>query len=254
MKYFKFIPLLILICQCSESRTDKFPLDKPYWGVEEYDKVIRDIDFDTPQDEKYPSYSDPELAVVIRKLVDLNNVDVVAKDEALGLRHRSEFTENMFQEYKELTNLYHVMDREDKFVYPQELVDIHRFGLNLQIHYFKIGNELLIKEADNPDQVKRVVRENENTIISNFNNYLDYINQEKSFDENSLNLFAEGINTYFLTLKKTFPDGNYSGMISKAEDMEKKALNPTVKKSLSQLLDILKPTDIHNDSTSIVLN
>jgi hypothetical protein len=184
--------------------------------------------------------ADPETAPIFKKLIDPKNISVVVEDDALGLRHRADFTDDMFQEYRDLANLYQVMDREDKFIYDRELVEILRFGLYLQIHYFKIGNDKILQESDNSEQVKEVIRQNEQVIISNFNNYLDFVNHEKSFSEESLQSYAAGIDESFSKLIATFPNGNYSNMISKATDMDKKAVDPGVKKAITNLISELK--------------
>jgi len=241
--------VIILLVSCEASKTDKFPMEKPFWGVDDYKAAISELQFNTPQDEKYPMLSDPETSPVFKKLVDRKNISSVMEDNSLGLRHRADFSSEMFSQFRQLTDLYNAMDREDKFIYDQELIELLRFGLYLQIQYFKIGNDKILLEADNADQVNYIIKENEETIISNFNNYLDNINREKSFSDYALKNFADGIGESFSDLMKTFPNGNYSGMLSKATDMEKKANNPDVKHAISNLVTTLKTkVGVTNDS------
>ena len=240
MKSFSSMTLIVLLFACSNSRTDNFPMDKPYWSVEDYDNAFSEIEFRTPEGDRYPALNNPETAIIFKKLTDQKNISVVAEDNSLGIRHRSEFTSNMFDEYRDLASVYQVMDREDKFVYDRELVEVLRFGLYLQIHYFKLGNDKILLESDNSAQVKEVIRRNEQTIISNFNNYLDFINHESSFSEESLNDYSSGVDESFSKLLETFPKANYNSMIKKATDMEKKAINSNVKTSIAALLIKLK--------------
>ena len=184
--------------------------------------------------------SNPETAMIFRKLVDRENITVVMDDSSLGIRHRSDFSQKMFGEFQNMAKLYSGMDREDKFIYDQELVEIERFGLFLEIKYFKTGNDKIIQEADNTSDVKSVIKDNEQIIISNFNNYLDFINKEKAFSKEALQNYAAGIDESFQVLMETFPNGNYNNMLSKANDMERKIIDPNVKKSLNNLIAKLK--------------
>src|SRR5690606_27389081 len=152
---------LVILSSCGQQ--SRFPLDKRYWDVNDYDQVIFEIEFKTPEGEAYPSLSDPELSPVFNKLVDKENVSVVVTDEALGLRHRSQFAEEMFEQCRDLTKIYSVMDREDKFVYDREFVETLKFMLFVEIHYFKLGNEVILEEADDPNStgVKNIIQNNE---------------------------------------------------------------------------------------------
>ena len=239
LKLFFLILIVAQLISCTHSRMDNFPMQKPYWDVEDYDNAINEIEFRTPQEEKYPTLYDPETAPIFNKLIDRKNISVVVEDNTLGIRHRADFTDDMFQEYKDLMELYQGMDREDKFIYDKELVEVLRFGLYLQVHYFKLGNDKILQESDNVEQVKGIISGNEQTVISNFNNYLDFVNYEKSFTEESLQLFADGIDESFTQLIDTFPNGNYSPMISKAKDMEKKSTNERVKTEIANLISKL---------------
>lgn len=74
-----------------------------------------------------------------------------------------------------------------------ELTEIMKFGLELQLHYFKLGNDKVIQEADNPNSAegKRIVSSNEKTIFGNFNNYLDLVNKSNGFSEEELKAYSE---------------------------------------------------------------
>lgn len=105
--------------------------------------------------------------------------------------------------------------------------------------YFKLGNQNIIKEADNPDasSVTSVLRSNEKVIYKNYNNYLDYVNKENSFTEAEIISYCEGIDSAFPILFETFPEGNTNITKNKAELMLKKTENDLIQKSLEQLLN-----------------
>lgn len=214
-------------------------MEKRYWRAEDYDEVIRKIKYSTPEGERFPEFNNPETAQVIKKLVDHENFLVTLTDDQLGLSHRSQVASSFFQEYRDMANTYNQTDRQDKFQYGMELVEILKFGLDLQLHYFKLGNDNIIKEADDPESssVRRLIESNEQTVFKNYNTYLDFVNSESSFDQDQLTAFAEGIDLYFLKLFETFPNGNTKIIRDKAELMLKKAENESVKSALNRLID-----------------
>ena len=231
--------VLLFLSSCGKA--SKFPMDKPYWGVLEYDQAIKEIRFKTPQDEKYPTLDDPETSSVVQKLIDKNNISVVADDSSLGIQFKAEFLSDMFDRYRELAQLYGgKMDREDKFIYDVELVEIMKFGLFLQVHYFKAGNDKILAQADSPESEKRTLKGNEGIIVKNFNNYLDYVNYEKSFSDTALDAYVTGLEEGFNFLMVTFPDAPYAAGITKAEAMEQKASNANLKSALGRLIGKLR--------------
>lgn len=225
---------------CKEGIEDKFPMEKRYWRTEDYDQAIRKIKYTTADGERFPEFSNPETQAVIKKLVDHDNFLVVLTDENLGLSHRNKVAGDFFTEYKDLVNAYNKTDRQDKFLYGMELIEILKFGLDLQLYYFKLGNDNIQKEADDPEaaSVMRVIKSNEETVFKNFTVYLDFVNNESSFTEEQVKSFSEGINTYFPKLYKFFPNGDRKIIRNKAELMLKKAQDESLKQSLSSLLDI----------------
>ena len=217
-------------------------MEKRYWDAEDYDNVIRTIEFHTPQGDPYPTQSDPETSAVFNKLTDVENISIVMEDSTLGLKHRSDFSSKMFEEYGDLVSLYSGMDREDKFIYDNELVAIYTFGMQFQILYFKTGNDRIIQESVDTANyaVKNIINRNEQTVVSNFDIYLDHINQEKSFSGESLTAFADAISIYFPKLIKTFPHANYSRMLNKIKVLSAKTSSEDVRKVLSELTLILE--------------
>ena len=224
----------IIVFSCGDNR---FPMDKRYWTPEEYQNAIFQIEYHTPEGEEFPRLSNPETAPIFRKLVDAENYKVVLEDSELGLNFKNEMSDGFFAQYRNLSNLYRVMDKQDKYVYPDELIEIDKFGLGLQILYFSLGNERIKKESDSPEAPAtiQVLSSNQQTIIKNFNVYLDHIGDEGRFGS-SVSLLAEGITTHFYKLIETFPDGNYSTMASKARAMMEKTQVAELKTVLGELL------------------
>jgi hypothetical protein len=237
MRSFSYLALLLFLAGCG-SRMDNFPMNKTYWGPEEYDQAITEIRYRTPEGDSYPRISDPEFGAVFKKLIDKENVSVVLKDNSLGLKHRAKFSGNMFDEVRDLVQTYSVMDREDKFVYDRELVEVMKFSLYLQLDYFDLGNQEIIRDNDdsNSYSVQQTLRSNERTLVSNFNIYLDYVNKENSFSDEAIVSFAEGIDIYFKELVERFPKANFNPTRSKTTAMLKKAKNEILKASLEKLI------------------
>lgn len=236
------LSLLFIACNNSNNVTERYRLNKKYWNVQDYENAIDEIKYMLKKKEKKPCYSVPETAPVFRKLVDKNNISVIIEDEELGLNHRSEFASKMFEHYRDLTELYQDIDREDKFVYPLELVDVLKFGLYLQLHYFDLGNRAIIQDADDPNasHVRGVIKSNEETLIGNYCLYLGFIKQEKSFPDAALSNYIDGIDEYFPKIIDKFPNANFSEMTQKAKAMLTKTKSPKVKTSLTNLLSKLQ--------------
>lgn len=232
---FLYLPLLfIILFSCGDNR---FPMDKRYWTPEDYREVIFQIEYHTPEGEEFPRLSNPETSAVFRKLVDAENYSVVLEDPELGLNFKNEMSDGFFDQFKSMTNLYSQMDKQDKYVYPEELIEVGKFGLGLQILYFGLGNERIRKESDSPDaaSTKQVLNSNQQTVIKNFNMYLEYIEDESRFGSSASQL-ADGITTHFSKLLQTFPDANYSLMTEKASAMMQKTQVPELKAALSDLI------------------
>lgn len=136
-----------------------------------------------------------------------------------------------------MTTIYNVTDRKDNYIYEIEMIEVYKFGLGLQLSYFKLGNDEIIESADDPNsiQVQNSVNGNINTLIGNYLNYLNLINNESSFSKNGINSFADGIDEFFPKLINTFPNGDYSEMENKIKLMEKKCKSETIKTSLKNI-------------------
>ena len=123
-------PLFLYLCAglvlagCNNSR---FPVEKRFWTPEDYSNVLWEIEYKTPEGEAYPRFSDPETSLVIRKLVDHQNYDVLLDDTELGLNYRSEVSQEFFDQSRDLSKIYTAMDIQDKYVYPEELIEATKF-------------------------------------------------------------------------------------------------------------------------------
>ena len=238
MKVFKTLfyatcALCIISCQ------SRFPMEKRYWTAEDYRNIIFEIHYKTPAGESYPKFSDPETSPVIKKLLDPENYRVVLEDPELGLNHRAEVSEKFFEEMKNLADTYEGMDVQDKFVYGAEFAEIEKFTLGLQIVYFKLGNDRILENASNVNDVKSTIRSNENTIVKNYLIYLDLMAKEKYFGDHA-DLLAEGITEHFNKLVDTFPEANFAPILNKAKEVVPKVSSAPNKSALEALIKRLE--------------
>lgn len=230
--------LVLLSC---EKKNEAFPLDKKYWGVEDYKSVILELKFRTNPDEKLPNLADPETKPIVEKFTDQENFKVVLDDEKLGLKHKNEVAGQFFDIWQDMIPIYNVMDREDKYTYEIEYLNTFKFGLALQLRYFRLGNENIMENADDKEDnsTKTNVDRNVRALINNYELYLDEIDNENAYSQNGLKAYTEGIDTYFPELIKLYPNSDYSGMRTKVEKMLKKTKSPEVTASLNKLQSLL---------------
>ena len=134
-----------------------------------------------------------------------------------------------------MMNIYQEMDLKDNYVYDKEKLAVYEFGLGLQLLYFKLGNDEMLESADNPDAVSLTINANIQTLIDNFINYLDTINEEKAYSDEGKKMISNGIDTYFINLVELYPNANYSKLIHKIDLMNTKSKSPEIKNSLVQL-------------------
>lgn len=232
--------LAVLFISC-DKKNESFPLDKKYWDLEDYKEAVLELRFGIKEDEKLPSFSDPETKPIVDKLTDQQNFEVILDDQALGLKHKNEMAQQFFDVWKDMTTIYNITDRTDKYVYEQEMLAVHKFGLGLQLRYFKLGNDEIAASADNPDdlQVKENLDSNISTQIRNFSLYLDYINEENAFSTDGLNSLADGIDTFFPKLIESHPNSDYSGLAEKITLLLKKTKSERIKTSLENLQKLI---------------
>lgn len=235
---FAIISITLTNCNTEEH---EFPLDKRYWDLNDYDKVVLELNYGYEADEKLPTFDDPQTRIIVEKLTDQQNFNIVLDDNELGIMHRNGVAEKFFREWKDMNKIYDALDRKDQYLYDKEMLAVWHFGLGLQLKYFKLGNEQIKESADDPNSsiVKSNINSNVRTLIKNYLIYLDEINNENAFTEEGKIKLANGIDKYFSALIELYPNANYSGMKNKAELMLKKAESEKIKSSLNKLIKLI---------------
>lgn len=247
-----FILVFSLLLSCN-NKLDKFPIEKKYWDAEDYKNVVGEIKYNYKPDEKLPSLNDDETRVIVEKLIDTKNYEIVLDDSELGLKHRNEVAQVFFDAWRNMTSIYNQTDRKDKFIYETEMIEVQKFGLGLQLRYFKMGNDEIIESSEDPNsfQVKNVIESNTSTLIGNFLFYLDQINNENSFSEKGLNSIAEGIDKYFPQLITMYPNADYSVMENKLVLLEKKSKSEKIKNSLKNIQSLINSSKSKNNTVTL---
>ena len=239
-----FLLFLPVVFSCGNNDSSLFPsLQKKYWTPEDYTNANAELTSLRYNNKELPNLDDPKTAPLFQKLVDTNNFSIVANDDQLGLEHRKEFISKMFDQYRQLSDKYDEADRSDKYKYPLELVEIEKFGLALQIYYIETGNQSIIKNADNPNaqEVNDITTKNKNILIRNYTLYLEHINHEDRFTDNALISYSEGIKDFFpKVINNVAPNGDYSGMLEKVDNMLKKSKNSLILTQLQNLQSLIK--------------
>lgn len=232
--------LSLFIFSCQEEQ--KYPTDKKYWTIPDYENVIRKLKYGIKADEKLPTFDNPETSLVLEKLTDEENFKVVLDDKQLGLKHKSEVAKQFFDVWKGMSSIYTATDRTDKYVYEREFVEIENFGLELEIKYFKLGNDEILEKVDNPNatNVTETVNSNINTLVNNMMIYLDEINKEKSYSNVGLDLIASGIDKNFTELLNVYPNFNYDKLLEKVDLMLNKTKSENIKQSLTKLKALIE--------------
>ncbi|AUP80050.1 hypothetical protein [Flavivirga eckloniae] len=248
IKTFLFALVCLTLTNC-ETEKHKFPINKRYWDTNDYDEVILELRFGYEDDEKKPTFDNPEQRIIVEKLTDEQNYKIVLDDNELGLNHRNSVATEFFEHWKDMTQIYQATDRKDKYLYDKEMLAVWHFGLGLQLKYFKLGNDRIIENADDPNSlsIKNIINSNVKTIINNYIIYLDEINNEDAFTEDGKNKLAGGIDKYFSELITLYPDANYSGMKKKAELMLNKSQSDKVKASLNKLIELINSKETENE-------
>jgi hypothetical protein len=241
MKFSKIIGLLAvfgIIVSCGSKLPDNYHMDKKYWDVSDYDAALRYMKYYLDEEEGLPRLSDPLTAPVFKKLVDKQNVSVVLEDDYLGLKYRDDVADGYWDASKDILKLYQVLDIQDKYVYPIELVKAMDFFLHTQLLYFKIGNQKMLNDIVDPNdkEVKRLVRRNQQTIVNNFNNNLDFLAKEDVFSSEALNDLAVVISNQYSQLLIDNPNSNYSEMKRTIGLLIEKCESDSIGRELNKLL------------------
>ena len=239
-----FLLFLTVFFSCKNEDSNLFPpIEKKYWTPDDYTNANAEILSLRSNNKELPNLDDPKTAPLFKKIIDTNNFSVVASDDQLGLEHRKEFLNKMFDQYRQLPDEYNEADRSDKYKYPLELVEIEKFGLALQIPYIETGNQSIIKNADNPNaqEIIDITTKNRNILIRNYTLYLEHINHEERFTDRALTSYSEGIKDFFPRLiNDVAPTGDYSGLLEKIDNMLKKSKNGLIIAQLQNIQTLLK--------------
>ncbi|WP_405370171.1 hypothetical protein [Nonlabens sp. Asnod2-A12] len=237
---------LLIISSCEEKMEHEFPIEKRYWDTKDYHSAVLELRYGYKQDEKLPTLDDPTTRVIVEKLTDQQNFKVVLDDTELGGKHRNKVGQDFFEEYRSMSQIYTARDRKDNYLYDEEMLAVEQFGLGLQLRYFKLGNDQVKKQADDPKSasVKHTISNNINVLIGNYLLYLDKINNEAAFSTAGKDKLATGINTYFPLLINTYPDANLNRIKNKAELMLKKSESTPIKNSLEEIINLIDSKQI----------
>ncbi|UUV21675.1 hypothetical protein [Paenimyroides aestuarii] len=235
------LALVVLTVLSCNKENNVFPTDKRYWDINDYNKVVRELNYGYEKDDMLPTFDDPNTKIIVEKLTDKQNFNIVLEDNELGLKHRNEIAEKFFNEWKNMTTIYNVLDRKDQYLYEDEMLAVWHFGLELQLKYFKLGNEQVEESADDPNapRVKSNINSNVNTLIKNYLIYLDEINNEDAFSEAGKSKLAQGIDNYFPKLINLYPESDFNAMKSKAELLSKKTNSEKIKVSLNNIIALI---------------
>lgn len=243
LRILSFLFFLLVAFSCGNSDSGSFQLKKKYWTPDDYITVNEELSSLKYNNKELPNLDDPKTAPIFQKIVDTNNFSIVVTDNQLGLEHRKEFISKMFDQYRQLADHYTETDRSDKYKYPLELVEIEKFGLALQIYYIETGNQSIIKNADNPNspEVIDITLKNKNILIRNYTLYLEHVNHEDRFTDKALISYSEGIKDFFpKVINDIAPNGDYSGMLAKIDNMLKKSKNSLIIAQLENIQNLLK--------------
>jgi len=229
----------ILLTNCETE--ERFPLNKRYWDIEDYEAAVNELKFGYDSDEQLPTFDNPETRLIVEKLTDEQNFIVVLEDKELGMRYKNQVAEAFFERWRLLIDVYDKLDRKDMYIYDEEMLAVYQFGLGLQLRYFELGNEQIRANADDPNaaSVNSTINANVRTLISNYINYLDYVNEESRLSEAGQKMYAEGISTYFTTLVNRYPDSDFSNLQRKVNLMLQKTKVAAIETALTELKELI---------------
>lgn len=232
-----------LLVGCS-GKYGNIPFEKVYWTPQDYDDVVFELRFPDNKDDKLPTFDNPETRLILEKLTDPKNYQVVLDDDELGLRYRNDVAENFFHKWKNMNKIYWAMDRKDQYIYDIELIECYKFGLGLQRSYFQLGNEAIIESAIDPNSpdAKRRVNSNVGILVNNYHNYLDIIKNEKAISAEGLRRFSEGLDEHFSALVEQYPTADFKDTRRQMELLLNKSKSEEIKKSLTNLIDKIDAT------------
>jgi hypothetical protein len=249
MRKINFIILtaILLLASCS-NKNNKFPIEKRFWTVEDYENIVRNLKYNSQPDVSLPAFNDPETKIIIEKLTDEENFRVVLNDKELGLSHKNDNAQKFFDIWQDLNEIYSPMDKKDMFIYETEYLEVWKFGLELQQEYFKLGNQQIKDNSDGSENVNQVINSNSKTLIDNSIIYLDVITNEKKFTSNGKTLISETITSEFTKLIKENPKVDFYNLRKKIELLNKKIKDPSILAALNSLTKLINEVKPINES------
>jgi hypothetical protein len=233
---------LFSFMSCND-KNDKFPIEKRYWNIQDYENVVGELKYNSNPDESLPKFNDSETKIIIEKLTDEENFRVVLNDKELGVTHKSQVSQKFFDVWKRMNELYSSLDKKDMYIYEIEALEIWRFGLELQQEYFKLGNQKIDENSDGSERVKEVLDDNIETLIDNSLIYLDVIANEKQFTIEGKKLIAETINTSFSKLIEENPKADFYSLKNKINLLSKKITDSMILESLNSISNLIDKTN-----------
>ena len=65
-----FALISVTLTSCTTEKHE-FPIDKRYWDLNDYDKVVLELNYGYEADEKLPTFDDPQTRIIVEKLSSL---------------------------------------------------------------------------------------------------------------------------------------------------------------------------------------
>jgi hypothetical protein len=235
--------ILFTLISCGGNNWD-IPLDKPYWTPDDYEMALYELRTNEFFNEKLPTFDDPETSIIIEKLVDDNNYEVVLTDETLGINYKEEMSGLYFDHWSNLMDEYRIRDVQDRYVYELEFLSIYRFGLGMQQQRILTVNNQIISEADDPNEsrILNLIQSNKNVLVSNSLLYLDLLNEEKVFSSEGLKTISKTISDQYPKIINQTNGSNYDRLEKKLDLMNKKVKSIEIKSSINEIMDIIEKT------------
>lgn len=244
MKSFRKIlsfTILTIAYGCGPKLSDAYHMKKDLWDKDDYNDALRHIEYAIPEEQGYPRLSDPLTAPVFNKLVDKRNILEILGDETLGIEHRRDISEEFFRISEIMIKTYGRLNVQDKFTYPVEMVRSIEFHLYIEFFYFKLGNEAIRKTSLTPDdpETKRILLENEQIIVDNFTNSIEYLRREDALNEQAIEESARIIESFYLRLVNEYPSSDFSKLRGLSGALKAKVKSESLKSSLDKLIKLI---------------
>ncbi len=235
--------VLLLAMSFISCKTEKhnFPIEKEYWDVNDYEKVIFDLRFTYENNETKPTFDNPNDRIVLEKLTNSKNYSIFLNDDNLNLNQKKKVASDFISQWKEMNKIYAITDTSDKFLYGKEMLEIWQFGLGLQLAAFNLKfDQILANSKDaQSEEVEDKIQATIAKLMINYDDYLNLAAKENSFYEKEKETYAKGINTYFKELIQVYPDIDYERLLKKATSILEVAKSSTIKTPLKNLIALI---------------